>query len=579
MSKQFSFGSVPTIKARRTKFDLSHDVKTSMSVGKLYPTYIQEVYPGDTFKVDSTFVARVTSAYLRPVMDNIYKDDYFFFVPSRLCYDRWEEVFGENKNGYWANIEDVEVPRINYGTVGNGGVADYMGIRPALSFGNASLDTGASVIPFRAFALIWNEWFRDQNNQDPVNVITGEFSSTYEKFNSNDWSPTNYTGGLPPVAKYHDYFTSCLPSPQKGDGIELNLASGFLPLRTSSTITPFNESTTGVTWLNTFMRLGAKVYNGTMYADYPLPVNSVFGMTQNDNLLVPMAQSNGEFPFVPLLSNDVRVGIGSSNLGIDSTELKPVTINDLRYAMQLQAMLELDARGGTRYNEYILSHFGVSSPDARLQRPEFLGGKRTPLGVQQVAQTTRATNDNENGILGSLGAYSLSNGSSRFSKGFVEHGFIIGVSALRYKHTYQQGLERFWTRSKRTDFYDPIFANIGEQPVYKYELYATDSNILNKDIFGYNEAWADLRYRPNKVTGQMRSNAENSLDIWHFADSYSSAPVLGDDFIKETPIFVNRTLAVDSDVQDQFIVDIFHKVDAIREMPLYSVPASFTHFK
>ena len=578
MARQFSFGSVPTIKARRTKFDLSYNVKTSMNVGTLYPVYLQEVVPGDTFKVDSSVVTRVTSSYLKPVMDNIYQDIYYFFVPARLVFDQWAEIFGENPRGAWANTEDVRVPRLkpyqNRFSNLTGTVGDYLGLPiydydlsegwvQNYDFLNDRL--GISVLPFRAFALIWNDWFRDENNIDPCNIIKGN-TGEFEYCNDTEWSPTNYTGKLPRVAKFHDYFTSCLPSPQKGDAVELSLASGFVPL-SATAYNPLTSKNDTLYPLGNNMAVG---YNSAIIGSIGL-LSTFNASTGRDLGGVYLTEFDTDTP---------TNAITHTNLGINADSLQAVSVNDLRYAFQLQKLLEADARGGSRYVEYILAHFGVTSPDARLQNPEFLGGKRIPLNVQQVAQTNAPNMVSMNDSLGSLSAYSLTNGNSRFSKGFTEHGFIIGVSCLRYKHSYQQGIEKFWTRHKRTDFYDPVFANIGEQPVYKSELYFGENLFIESEVdepFGYNEAWADMRFRHNQITGQMRSNVENSLDIWHFADNFETFPYLNQEFIEETPIYVNRTLAVDSDVQDQFIVDIYHKVEAIREMPLYSIPGLIDH--
>ena len=584
MSKQFSFGSVPTIKARRTKFDMSYNVKTSMNVGTLYPIYLQEVVPGDTFKCNSSIVSRVTSSYLKPVMDNIYQDIYFFFVPSRICYDRWAEIFGENPRSAWANTEDVKVPRIGNYQVNSGGVADYLGLPIATIEDEEILTTesrfGVQAIPFRAFAKIWNDWFRDENNVDPVNVLTGETTSV-ETLNNSPWSATNYTGKLPKVAKFHDYFTSCLPSPQKGGAVELSLGSGFVPLRTTDSLSLLTSDD-----VDRPLKVGFGTYTpfSQEWTPYNLSRSDLLGtdLSGQLSLFYTTDSSGNSLPSYPrgesLQGTVYPAEIIETNLGINSSDLQAVSVNDLRYAFQLQKLLEKDARGGTRYVEYILSHFGVTSPDARLQNPEFLGGKRIPLNVQQVAQTNTPANASLDDSLGSLSAYSLTNGNAGFSKGFTEHGFIIGVSCLRYKHSYQQGVEKFWTRNKRTDFYDPVFANIGEQPVYKTELFFGESMTASIDEpLGYNEAWADMRFRRNIITGQMRSNVENSLDVWHFADNYTSSPTLSQDFIEETPIYVNRTLAVDSDVQDQFIVDIYHNVEAIREMPLYSIPGLIDH--
>ena len=544
MKNKFSFSNAPSIKARRTRFDLSFDHKTSFNIGELVPVYLQEIYPGDTFKVDTSFVARLSNPFIRPVMDNLYLDTYFFYVPSRLLYDNWEKVFGASDNA-WAENTPTEVPIVpssvnpTLKTVG-----DYLGL-PADGQDSFSF---VSVLPFRAFAKIYDQWFRDENNIDPMLIQTGAIGQN-EVFNSNPWSPNNYFGKLPKVAKFHDYFTSALPSPQKGDAVELTVGQ-ILPVTTENGIHPTNGN----------VRFSSQDLPGIVQG-------TVLGLDASSNLNVKE------------LGNDVIVVptgnvIDGTNLVVDSRGLNNLSVNDLRYGLALQRMLEADARGGTRYIEYIYSHFGVVSPDARLQRAEYLTGSRQPLNIQQVANTNIA--EGATSSLGQLGAYSLTNGKSYFSKSFVEHGFVIGVMCARYKHTYQQGIEKFWTRSKRTDFYDPIFANIGEQPIMTTELYNLDDGSLSEDagtVFGYGEAWADLRYRPNKVTGQMRSNILNSLDIWHFADFYSSAPVLSKQFIEETDLFVERTLPVSTGEFDPLILDIYFKVDAIRELPLYSIPS------
>ena len=545
MKNKFSFSNAPSIKARRTKFDLSFGTKTSFNIGELVPVYLQEIYPGDTFKVDTSFVARLSNPFLRPVMDNLYLDTYYFYVPSRLLFDNWEKVFGASDNA-WAESVPTEVPTMHANvnpqpkTVG-----DYLGL--PVDIGNRGF-SDVSVLPFRAFAKIYDAWFRDENNIDPMLVQTGD-RGQYEVFNDNAWSPNNYFGRLPNVAKFHDYFTACLPSPQKGDAVELTVGQ-VLPVTAEQ----------GIHFTNNSVRFASQALPG-------VNTGSVLGLNAASDVTVKEVD-------LDYISGTGHV-IDGTNLVVDSRGLNNLSVNDLRYGLALQRMLEADARGGTRYIEYIYSHFGVVSPDARLQRPEYLTGSRQPLNVQQVANTNIAVNSAFDS-LGQLGAYSLTNGKAYFSKSFVEHGFVIGVMCARYKHTYQQGIEKFWTRKKRTDFYDPIFANIGEQPVMTTELYNQDDGSLDDDqntVFGYNEAWADLRYRPNKVTGQMRTGVESTQDIWHFADFYDSAPVLSQRFIEETPIFVNRTLPVSTDEVDPLILDIYFKVDAIRELPLYSIPS------
>lgn len=592
--KNFVFGSVPMIRASRSKFDLSFTHKTSGNVGKLYPFFCQEVYPGDTFKVKSTILARLNSAYLRPVMDNLFLDQYFFFVPSRLVYNKFPQVFGENKESPWAVVNTPSVPTFqNTEATGNVALHDNVCAYLYLPVGEDLKENikDVSLLPARAFALIYDEWFRDENNVQPMNIQKGDAVAS-EKLNNDVWSPSNYLGKCPSVAKFHDYFTSCLPSPQKGAPVEIgtaatparilpvtglpvdksgNSSNALLPdtdtlkaLMITAGYTPGNISSPGA------LRFGdtgsAMDYNPG--GNYPLGVQGASTGNQSNGLGIIGSTS------APLNSGYGRLYVNNLGAYDPGIVLGAVSVNDLRLAFQTQKMLEKDARGGTRYREYILSHFGVSVADSRVQVPEFLGGKRSPLNVQQVAQTSQATSTSP---LASLGAYSLSFGQSGFSKGFTEHGYIIGVMCLRYHHTYQQGVERFAFRKNRLDFYDPVFANIGEQPVYKKELFA---GAASDDVFGYQEAWADLRYRPSRVSGQLASKATNTLDIYHFADEYANAPTLSEGFINETDKNFARTIAI-ADAEnvdaDQFVFDIYLQNDAIRELPVYSVPSLIDH--
>lgn len=591
--KNFVFGSVPMIRASRSKFDLSFTHKTSGNVGKLYPFFCQEVYPGDTFKVKSTILARLNSAYLRPVMDNLFLDQYFFFVPSRLVFDKFAQVFGENKESPWAVVNTPSVPTFQNTEV-SGNVANHDNVCAYLYLpvGEDLKENikDVSLLPARAFALIYDEWFRDENNVQPMNIQKGDAVAS-EKLNNDAWSPSNYLGKCPNVAKFHDYFTSCLPSPQKGQPVEVGtvvLPERLLPVSTIRSNAGNNQGT--------FPTMGALFPDDYGKID---ELAKAMGFTgSNKTGSNGLFMSTGEKQWTPpsgdiALSAAVSTGQGrllsrgSSTDGSGSIlypynltaydpglALGATTVNDLRLAFQTQKMLEKDARGGTRYREYILSHFGVSVADSRVQVPEFLGGKRSPLNVQQVAQTSQATSTSP---LASLGAYSLSFGQSGFSKGFTEHGYIIGVMCLRYHHTYQQGVERFAFRKNRLDFYDPVFANIGEQPVYKKELFA---GAAADDVFGYQEAWADLRFRPSRVSGQLASKATNTLDIYHFADEYANAPTLSEGFINETDKNFARTIAI-ADAEnvdaDQFVFDVYLQNDAIRELPVYSVPSLIDH--
>lgn len=543
MANNYVFNTVPTIKHSRSRFDLSHSHKTAINAGDLVPFLVQEIYPGDSFDIDSKAVVRATSAFLKPVMDDCFLDMFYFFVPNRLVDNRWQAVMGENTQSAWAPAGTTQAPTVSVNaSVPVGSIADYMGIPAGMTFSSSKFPV-INLYPFRAFALIWNDWFRDENVSPPMSIQKGN-TAVSEAINANSWSVTNYTGMPPKVAKVHDYFTSALPAPQKGNAQSI-VGTQLYP------VVPVSVAT------------GNLVSNQTkvVIAGPSTPVSTPVALATSPTTSYLAASTPAATP--------TNTFLGFDNLFARNDQ--GISVNDLRLSVQLQKQLERDARSGSRYIEYIRAAFGVDAGDYRLQRPEFLGGSRNPISIQQVPQTSQGTTESP---LAELGAYSLSMGSARAKKGFVEHGFVIGVMCIRQYHTYQQGVERFWRRRNRVDYYDPVFQSIGEQPVYQNELYALSANDA---VFGYQEAWADLRYRPNRVSGKMRSTVPDSLDIWHFGDEYSSAPVLNQAFINETPQFIDRTLAVPSTAEPQFILDIRINEYATRCLPTYSVPSLLDH--
>nr|WNN13212.1 MAG: major capsid protein [Gokushovirinae sp.] len=533
-----NFSTVPNINISRSKFTSRYHHKTSFNMGKLIPFDIIEVLPGDTFKLKMNEVCRISSALIRPIMDNLFLDVYYFFVPNRLSMDKWAEVMGEKKNGHWAPTTVQNVITATIKQVKQCSIPDYFGLPLGDSF---TSNPKVSILPFNAYALIWNEFFRDENNQDPVQLWNGNFTGSTT---TGEWSPTNYVQSYPaPVCKLHDYFTSALPAPQKGEAVKFSLV-GDAPVVDGGGENPFRLSVYG-----------------------SVPSNPLaFGSTTTGNNVAYLSLPNGTY--------SISDTAPQFSLKAQTSDMTVANVNDLRFAFQLQKMLEKDARGGTRYREYLQSHFGVTSPDSRMQVPEFLGGARLPVSIEQVEQTAPGEGAS---TVGQVGAYSLSNGRAGFTKGFVEHGFVIGVLCVRQHHTYQQGLEKFWTRMKRTDFYDPVFANIGEQPIYQSELFFDKTKDNTKDVFGYQEAWADYRYKPSRISGELRSTATNSMDVWHLGDNYANAPILGNQFLSETTEYLDRALAVPSTTANQFIIDIYTENEMIRPMPVYSVPGLIDH--
>ncbi len=542
------FALNPTrIDLSRSTFDRSSSIKTSFNAGDIVPFFLEEVLPGDTFNVKSSKVVRMQTL-LTPMMDNVYLDTYYFFVPNRLVWKHWKEFNGENTESAWIPETSYEVPQIT-APAGTGWavgtIADYFGIPTGVP------NLSVSALPFRAYALIMNEWFRDQNLSDPL--VVPDDDATVAGVNTGTFVSDVAKGGKPYIAaKYHDYFTSCLPSPQKGPDVTIPISGGA----TGSAIPVYSLSS----------QHDANPPTG--FTSGPLRMSSGFGFV------------TGTAGGAQWITTNDSTGVGGQlpiNLyAIGESSVQMATINALRMAFQIQKLYERDARGGSRYIEILKSHFGVTSPDARLQRPEYLGGNRVPININQVIQQSGTGSGSSTPQGTVVGMSQTTDSHADFIKSFTEHGFIIGVMVARYDHTYQQGLDRLWSRKDRFDYYWPVFANIGEQAVKNKEIYA-QGNAEDDQVFGYQEAWADYRYKPNRVTGEMRSAYAQSLDVWHLADDYSTRPSLSDSWIREDKTNIDRVLAVTSENSNQFFADIYIQNRATRPMPMYSVPGLIDH--
>ena len=549
------FSLSPHVDISRSRFDRSASLKTSFNAGDVVPFFLEEVLPGDTFSVDTSKVVRMQTL-LTPMMDNVYLDTYYFFVPNRLVWDHWKEFCGENTESAWIPQTEYTMPQIT-SPAGQGWsvgtLADYFGIPTGVA------GLSVSALPFRAYALIINEWFRDQNLQDPLVVPTDD--STVAGVNSGTFVTDVAKGGKPFIAaKYHDYFTSALPAPQKGPDVTIPVATA------GETYVVGNGKTLGLTTGTVFGALGLSSDWQGIYSDK-------FGSSPDGGL--PSANGYTGYFGVPTLEQLGGHPENSGLVAVQPSVAQAATINQLRLAFQIQKFYEQQARGGSRYTEVVRSFFGVTSPDARLQRPEYLGGNRVPINVNQIVQ--QSGTESSGTPQGTVVGQSLTTDKhSDFTKSFTEHGLIIGVMVARYDHTYQQGLNRLWSRKDKFDFYWPVFANIGEQAIKNKEIFAQGTDKDN-EVFGYQEAWAEYRYKPNMVTGEMRSAYAQSLDVWHLADDYSTLPSLSDSWIREDKANIDRVLAVTSAVSNQFFADIYVKNYCTRPMPMYSVPGLIDH--
>ena len=552
------FSDAPAMYMKRTKFDRSHVYKTTFNSGKLIPVFVDEVLPGDTTRMSVNYFARLATP-IKPIMDNIYLDWFFFFVPNRLVWEHWQNFCFEQEDPNDSN--DYVIPTVlSTGNSENayiGSLWDYFGL-PVNTSGNLS---GISALPFRGVYLIWNEWFRDENLQKSVKIQKGDTNEVLNSTRSAEqpsWvftSGTSIVPGLacPPRGKRHDYFTSALPWTQKGPGVSVGLA-GTAPIALNS-----NAKDVPNTVSQCFNQAGVECFktagSGVNAALYPSPTLAGARLALQTPISVTAQQG---------LANNFYADLDDSSI---------FTINSLRTAFQMQKFYERLARGGSRYTEVLRSFFGVVSPDARLQRPEFLGSFTKMVNVNPIAQTS-STNDTS--PQGNLSAYGVTAAKFHgFTKSFVEHGYIFGFVCARADLTYQQGINKMWLRSTVYDFYWPTFAHLGEQAIELREIYAQGSD-ADTTVFGYQERYAEYRYKPSQITGKFRSSVTGgTLDKWHLSQFFKSAPTLNEEFIVENPP-IERIVAVPS--EPEFLLDIGFRYTTVRPMPMFGTPGLVDHF-
>lgn len=557
-NQMHSFAATPEANIPRSRFNMPCNVKFTGNTGDLIPFYVCEVLPGDTFDVDTSIVCRLQTL-IHPIFDNMYLDTYYFFVPNRLVWDNWKHFMGEPDRAWLPNTEWT-IPKLNVpsGFIINpaegyeqysyanfkDSILDYMGIgvKPTNTAGAFQINA----LPVRAYNKIFDDWFRDENLEDPINLYTGDAVVSATDSVAHRIDPLR-GGKCRKAAKLHDYFTSALPEAQRGNPATFTVGSniGNLKLSTSSNY---------YTLANPLQLVHAGA----------TPGQSTGGNVRIDsNKMLSAGLSTGGSNVDQI---NLYLPLGGQSLGI--------TVNDLRMAFQVQKFMERSARGGARYIELIKSMFGVDSPDARLQRSEYLGGHRVPINIHQIVNTSESAEN----PLGNTGAMSVtSDNHNDFIHSFTEHGYVIGICCVRYKHSYPQGLDRMWSRQTKFDFYWPVFANIGEQPIKNKEIYIGDA-IEREAVFGYQEAWADYRFKPNRVMGEMRPGIPNTLASWTLSDYYDTQPTLSESWIKEDKMPVDRAIAVTSAAADQLLFDILVNNKATRPLPLYSVPGLVDHF-
>lgn len=569
------FSDAPAMYMRRTKFDRSHVYKTTFNSGKLIPVFVDEVLPGDTTRMSVNYFARLATP-IKPIMDNIYLDWFFFFVPNRLVWEHWQNFCFEQEDP--DDSTDYVIPTVTAANNSDNGYVgslwDYFGL-PVNTSGNLS---GISALPFRAVYLIWNEWFRDENLQKSVKIQKGDTNEVLDSSRASDqpsWvfsSGTTLVKGLacPPRGKRHDYFTSALPWTQKGPGVSIGLAgtasivdpsptAGYLLHSNSNQLAAVsayggNASSSGGD--RSVTGSGSISFNRGSGSDW----SNVGGFAGNASERITMTAQ----PASGFLANDSYVDLDTSSI---------FTINSLRTAFQMQKFYERLARGGSRYTEVLRSFFGVVSPDARLQRPEFLGSFTKMVMVNPIAQTSATDTTSPQGNLSAYGVTAAK--FHGFTKSFVEHGYVIGFVCARADLTYQQGINKMWLRSTVYDFYWPTFAHLGEQAIELREIYA-QGTVADTTVFGYQERYAEYRYKPSQITGKFRSSVTGgNLDVWHLSQFFSNAPTLNEEFITENPP-IKRIIAVQD--EPEFLLDVGFRYTTVRPMPMFGTPGLVDHF-